>query len=177
MKMTMSEFVQNIFYAFVAEVFVVLTAWLVKEDKRRQVIVLVFGTSIAGANGFGPIIFHSLSTVPETQFTGIWQGTDPSDGSITTIALTQKGNVLTGRYNDSYSGNVNPPGWHGEGLGTIISPTTAHIVFNLSRWDENTGNWDVQLTISTGNNTIMINNCIWKNETDTAGCPMVLERQ
>jgi hypothetical protein len=109
--------------------------------------------------------------------TGTWQGTDPSDGSVTTITLIQAGNVLSGTYNDSYSGNNNPPGWHGDGSGTTLSPTTAHIIFDVSRWDNKTGVFDVQLLFSSENNTITVNNCIWQNEIDTAGCPMVLQRK
>lgn len=113
----------------------------------------------------------------DSNFTGTWEGVDPSDNSITTITFTQTGNVLSGTYNDSYSGNNNPPGWHGNGSGTIFSPTTAHIIFDVSRWDNKTGVFDVQLLFSSENNTITVNNCIWQNEIDTAGCPMVLQRK
>lgn len=57
----MIEFWQNIFYTLVAEIFVILTAWLVKEDKRRQLLVLAFGSIIAGVIGFSPLIFRGLS--------------------------------------------------------------------------------------------------------------------
>jgi hypothetical protein len=51
----MSEFWRNIFYAFIAELFVVIIALLAKEDKRWQVLILAIGTIIAGIIGFRPV--------------------------------------------------------------------------------------------------------------------------
>lgn len=89
----MSEFWQNIFYAFVAELFVILTAWLVKEDKRKQVLVLGFGTAIAGIIGFGPDIIQTLSppitttpVMPKSMPTVI----SPQSTNITPRTVTQE---------------------------------------------------------------------------------------
>ncbi len=57
----MVDFGQNIFYALVAEFLVLLTVWLAKGNRRRQVLILSFGTAIAGIIGFGVPIIEKIS--------------------------------------------------------------------------------------------------------------------
>jgi len=110
-------------------------------------------------------------------FTGTWDGVDPYDGSNTVIILVQTGNDLLGTYEDSFSLNVNPPGYYGEGSGTISSTTTAQMVFDLSRWDGQTGRFSIHLTLSNDANTLTISDCLWDNSKDTEDCPIVMQRK
>jgi hypothetical protein len=68
-------------------------------------------------------------------FTGTWIGPDPDDGSVMTLTLVQTGSTLEGRYSDSYSGTITPPGYDGTVTGSVLSPTTAQVTMNLSRHD------------------------------------------
>jgi hypothetical protein len=72
-----------------------------------------------------------LATAP---FAGDWQGTDPDDGSLITMKLARTGNNLEGEFNDTFSRTVTP-GFHGHGLGKVLSATSAEIVFDLVRHD------------------------------------------
>ena len=111
----------------------------------------------------------ATETTLATPFTGTWQGTDPFDGSIITLSLVQTENGLTGTFNDTYSPNVNPPGYEGSGSGTALSITTAQITFNLTRWDDKSAQAQYSLTLSNQNNTLTLS-C-------DVGCPIVLQRQ
>ncbi len=102
-------------------------------------------------------------------FTGVWEGTDPVDGSIITLFLTQTGSSLTGTYEDTFSSNVNPPGYEGNGSGVVLSDTTAQITFDLSRWDGKTVQLQLFLMLSNQNNTLTLN-C-------DVGCPIVMQRK
>ncbi len=102
-------------------------------------------------------------------FTGTWQGPDPADGSITTLVLAQTESSLTGTFNDTYSPNVQPPGYEGSGSGTVLSTTTAQMTFNLTRWDGKTVQAPFSLTLSNQNNTLTLG-CGF-------GCPIILQRQ
>jgi hypothetical protein len=105
-------------------------------------------------------------------FTGTWVGTDTVDGSITTLVLIQTGNTLRGTFSDTYSPNVQPPGYQGSGSGTVLSATTAQMTFNLSRWDGKTAESQTLLTLSNQNNTLTLtfDGC-------SGGCPIVLQRR
>jgi len=111
----------------------------------------------------------ATETTLATSFTGTWQGTDPFDGSIITLSLVQTENGLTGTFNDTYSPNVNPPGYEGSGSGTALSITTAQMTFNLTRWDGKSAQAQYSLTLSNQNNTLTLS-C-------DVGCPIVLQRQ
>lgn len=111
----------------------------------------------------------ATETTLATPFTGTWQGTDPFDGSIITLSLVQTENGLTGTFNDTYSPNVNPPGYEGSGSGTALSITTAQMTFNLTRWDGKSAQAQYSLTLSNQNNTLTLS-C-------DVGCPIVLQRQ
>lgn len=102
-------------------------------------------------------------------FTGTWQGPDPVDGSITTLVLVQTENGLTGTFKDTFSSNVQPPGYEGSGSGTILSTTTARITFELTRWDGKSAQASFSLILSNQNNTLTLS-C-------DVGCPLVLQRQ
>ena len=110
-------------------------------------------------------------------FSGTWQGTDPYDGSVTTISLFQTGQELVGTYDDSFTLNVDPPGYHDKGSGTILSPTTAQIIFDLSRWDGHTYKYELHFVLSNQNNTLLMNTCLLNDEIDILGCPMVLQKK
>ena len=124
----------------------------------------------------GLAAFDSLSaSPPDTEkptaapFTGIWEGTDPVDGSITTLVLVQTENSLTGTFKDTFSPNVQPPGYEGSGSGMINSTTTAQISFSLTRWDGNSAQAQYSLTLSNQNNTLTLS-C-------DVGCPITLQRK
>jgi hypothetical protein len=51
-EIVMVEIGRNLFYSLAAEVIVVVFAILLKDDKRKVVLVLVLGTLIAGLIGF-----------------------------------------------------------------------------------------------------------------------------
>jgi len=104
-----------------------------------------------------------------TPFAGIWEGADPSDGSIITLSVAQTENGLTGTFRDTYSPNINPPGYEGNGSGTALSTTTAQMTFNLTRWDGKSAQAQYSLTLSNQNNTLTLG-C-------DVGCPIVLQRQ
>jgi len=130
----------------------------------------------AGSNPLCPGIQTATRVPsPETEtpldapFTGTWEGTDPVDGSIITISLVQTENGLTGTFNDTYSLNIQPPGYEGSGSGTVLSTTTAQITFNLTRWDGRTAQAQFSFTLSDQNNTLTLS-C-------DVGCPIVLQRQ
>ena len=116
-----------------------------------------------------PVPVPSTESSSVALFTGLWEGIDPLDGSIVTVSLIQNGNELTGTFKDSFSSNVKPPGFEGNGSGTILSTTTAQITFNLRRWDGKTALAIYTLTISNQNNTLTLN-C-------EVGCPTALRRK
>jgi hypothetical protein len=107
-------------------------------------------------------------TLLETPFTGTWQGPDPTDGSTVTLVLAQTGNRITGTFKDSYSSDVQPPGYKGSGSGTVLSASTAQMTFNLTRWDGKTVQAQFSLTLSNQNNSLAFG-C-------QVGCP-ILQRQ
>ncbi len=106
---------------------------------------------------------------PGSPFTGTWQGPDPTDGSTTTLSLVQTSNKLTGTFSDSFSLNIKPPGFQGNGSGTVLSASTAEITFVLSRWDGMTARAGFRLTLSNHNNTLTMSG--------GGGPSMVLQRQ
>jgi hypothetical protein len=106
---------------------------------------------------------------PVALFTGTWEGIDPADGSMTTLVLVQTENSLTGTFKDTYSPNVQPPGYEGSGSGTILSTTNAQITFSLTRWDGKSAQAQYSLTLSEQNNTLTLG-C-------DVGCPITLQRQ
>jgi len=66
---------------------------------------------------------------------GTWKGPDPDDGSAMLLTLVQTGSALEGRYSDSYSPNVAPPGYEGTVTGSVLSSTTGTVTMNLGRHD------------------------------------------
>lgn len=59
----MYELERNIFWAIFTELFFVILAIILKEDNRKMIIVLIFGTVLAGIIGFGKSIFASNSFI------------------------------------------------------------------------------------------------------------------
>ncbi len=102
-------------------------------------------------------------------FTGTWKGTDPDDGSLITVSLSQSGNSLTGTFKDTYSGNVQQPGYEGSGSGSVTSPASAQMTFDLSRSDGKTARIQFTLTLSDQNNTLTL--------TFIGDSPIVLQRK
>lgn len=98
---------------------------------------------------------HATEAPPETPFTGTWVGPDPDDGSIMTIILTQSGDTLTGAFEDTFSTSIPPPGYQGNGTGTLLSPASAQMTFQLSRHDGKTLELQVSLTL-TDQNTLTL---------------------
>jgi len=90
-----------------------------------------------------------------TPFVGEWEGTD-NDGSLITVSLKQIGNSLIGRFEDTYSVNVNTPGFEGNGFGTAASDVTVQMTFDLSRSDGTSVQLHEVLTLSNQNNTLML---------------------
>ena len=90
-----------------------------------------------------------------TPFTGTWNGPDPDDGSAMILTLVQTGNTLEGRYSDSYSPNVAPPGYDGTLTGSVLSPTTATMTLQLSRHDGQNLLLQADITLS-DQNTIQV---------------------
>jgi len=94
-----------------------------------------------------------LSKNPETPFAGSWTGVDPYDNSIVTISIVQTGNSLTGIYDDTYSREVKP-GYHGEGIGAVSSPSTANMTFDVMRGDQCRISYEVEMSYSGDEDTI-----------------------
>jgi hypothetical protein len=78
------------------------------------------------------------------------------DGSITTLVLVQSGNTVRGTFSDTYSPNVQPPGYEGSGSGTVLSDTTVQMTFSLVRWDGKSLTLEYGLTLSNQNNTMTL---------------------
>jgi hypothetical protein len=114
----------------------------------------------------------TVAPVVVEPFTGTWVGPDSVDGSTTTLVLIQTGNTLRGTFSDTYSPNVQPPGYQGSGSGTVLSDTTAQMTFNLARWDGKTAEAPTLLTLSNQNNTLTLT-----FDSCSGGCPIVLQRQ
>ena len=116
-----------------------------------------------------PAVSQGTEAPGSTPFTGDWEGIDPFDGSTLTISLVQTEDGLTGTYNDTYSPNVEPPGYQGSGSGTRLSSTTAQMTFSLTRWDGRSVQVEYSLTLSNQNETLTLG-C-------DVGCPIALQRQ
>lgn len=122
----------------------------------------------------------TVTAASETPFTGTWQGIDPVDSSIITISLVQTGSELMGTLTDAYSGDLPPPGYHGNGSGTITSPVTAQIIFsNLVRSDGKIAEWEFELTLSNEKNSLTVNRCFFKDKDyeGSTDCPTILQRK
>jgi hypothetical protein len=98
----------------------------------------------------------TVTPVVVEPFTGTWVGFDPMDGSITTLVLVQSGNTVRGTFSDTYSPNVQPPGYEGSGSGTVLSDTTVQMTFSLVRWDGKSLTLEYGLTLSNQNNTMTL---------------------
>jgi hypothetical protein len=114
----------------------------------------------------------TVTPVMVEPFTGTWVGPDSVDGSITTLVLVQTRNTLRGTFSDTYSPNVQPPGYQGSGSGMVLSDTSAQMTFNLSRWDGKTAESQTHLMLSNQNNTLTLT-----FDSCNGGCPTVLQRQ
>jgi hypothetical protein len=113
-----------------------------------------------------------------TPFTGAWQNVDPVDGSIITIYLVQTSNQLTGTLEDTYSFDLQPPGYHGNGSGIVDTSTTANILFsNLVRSDGKTATWEFFFELSSENDVLIVSSCYFNNKEDTANCPKTMLRK
>jgi predicted amidohydrolase YtcJ len=116
-----------------------------------------------------PASSRATETPLATPFTGTWQGTDPFDSSIITLSLAQSETDLAGTYKDTFSPNVDPPGYEGRGAGNVLSGTTAEMTFELVRWDGKSVQAQYSLTLSDQNSTLTL--CC------DVGNPIVLQRQ
>lgn len=138
-------------------------------DGHVEYCAVGFASLCPGLRTPGPMPSQVSEGPESTSFTGAWEGADPPDGSILTLFLVQKENGLTGTYSDTYSPNVDPPGYEGTGSGTTLSSTTAQMTFSLTRWDGKSAQAQYSLTLSNQNQTLTLG-C-------EAGCPIVLQRQ
>jgi hypothetical protein len=108
--------------------------------------------------------------VAATPFTGTWKGPDPDDGSVIILTLVQTGSTLDGRFSDSYSGTIAPPGFEGPVSGTVLSDTTAQVTMKLSRHDGRNAVLQANLALSD-------QNTLTATATPAVGKPWVLKRQ
>jgi len=106
-----------------------------------------------------------------TPFTGTWSGPDPDDGSSMTLTLLQSGNSLTGTYNDSYSGSIQPPGFQGTVAGTVSSSTTGQLTLNVQRHDGVSLNLLADLSLSAAQDVLTV------TVTSAEASPWTLRRQ
>jgi hypothetical protein len=138
-----------------------------------QVLMTMIGGKVEycapGKDAFCPQASSVVPSQAAAAFTGTWQGTDPDDGSAVTVTLVQAGNSLTGRFEDSYSGGIAPPGYEGDGSGTALSATTAEMTFKLVRWDGKAADLPCTLTLSNENNVLTLDFDL--------GSPIELQRQ
>ena len=119
------------------------------------------------ASQSSPIV---ASPIPVTvDFNGNWFGPDSDDGSEIKVSLVQQGSNLTGTFSDTFSGTVPTPGFTGNGLGNLISTTSAHMTFSLTRTDGKSASIEFTLTLSNQENTLTL--------TFENGAPIVLQRQ
>ena len=157
---------------------------------RRFTVIIIIGILVSSCNSPTPSITaipateipftaRALATLSATappaetplvgEFTATWKGSDPTDSSIITLVLVQTANSLTGTFNDTYTGNIQPPGYEGSGSGSVLTSATAQMIFDLTRWDGKTLQVPFSLTLSNQNNTLTLG-C-------SVGCPIVLQRQ
>ncbi len=149
-----------------------LSAPIERVPEIRVLMTMIGGKVEYCAPGGEPFCPQTTSAVPSPAaepFTGTWQGSDPDDGSLVTVSLVQTGNGLTGTFKDSYSGKVSPPGYEGDGSGSVLSSGTAQMTFDLKRWDGKAANLPCTLKLSNGNNTLTLDFDI--------GSPITLQRQ
>jgi serine/threonine protein kinase len=118
-------------------------------------------------DNFQVITASQTTTEP---FTGTWQGLDPDDGSVITITMSRSGDSLTGTFSDTFSGTNPPPGYEGTGSGTILSPSTAQMLFHVTRHDGNTADFQVNFAFSDQDNTLNVTS-------DSFSAPWVMKRQ
>ena len=113
----------------------------------------------------------TVSTPPSglNLFSGTWSGPDPDDGSKTTVILTQNGDQLSGTFSDTFSGNIPPPGFSGNGTGNVTSDTSAQMLFALTRHDGKTIDLEFTMTLSSDNNQLTL--------TYEGGLPISLTRE
>ncbi|MFQ5796268.1 MAG: FlgO family outer membrane protein [Candidatus Bipolaricaulia bacterium] len=103
----------------------------------------------------------ALTQQERTPFAGIWRGSDPFDGSMMTLRLTQQGNRLEGVYEDAFSqadpdGPKIAPGFRGLGSGATLSPTEGRMTFDLERSDGATLRLEVRLVLSESNQVLTL---------------------
>ena len=132
--------------------------------KDYPIILRFSGASFAEPD----IVEPGIKETP-APFSGEWEGTNPIDGSIVTLSLTQTGDGLTGTYKDTFSPNVEPPGYAGNGSGNTMSDSTAQMTFDLSRWDGETAQLQLFFVLSNQNDTLVVNCDI--------GCPILMQRK
>ena len=83
----MYELWRNIFYALLAELFIVLISLLAKENKRRQVLILAVGTTIVGIFGFCPSLPPPIATKTPVFYTATAVNTSVTHVPAVTIRL------------------------------------------------------------------------------------------
>ncbi|MBE7434461.1 MAG: hypothetical protein HS100_11125 [Anaerolineales bacterium] len=98
--------------------------------------------------------------VPETSFSGTWQGNDPDDNSTISLILTQTGDHVEGTFSDTFSkqadGALIRPGYWGQGSGNVITSTEAKMSFDLTRSDGASIHLDIRLILSLENTTLTL---------------------
>ena len=134
----MTEFAQNIFYAFVTELFFILLSIFLREDKKKVVAVLIFGTLLSGFIGYGGLAFDKTPSNNES-YEGI-SATPPEHMEVVVIPTET----------------------------TVIFPTPttliAPIIFPTQELPLNiTGVWDLNFTYNGYTNS----NAVFTNRTST----------
>jgi hypothetical protein len=80
--MGLQELWRSLFSGLLVELFVVVVSLLLRDDKRKLAVVLVFGTMFAGTVAFGDVIINAIAQVPST----LARPTSPVTGPADTVA-------------------------------------------------------------------------------------------
>ena len=101
----MYELWRNIFYALLAELFIVLISLLAKENKRRQVLILAVGTTIVGIFGFCPSLPPPIATKTPVFYTATAVNTSVTHVPAVTNTFISSQKAAKLLYTDDFNSN------------------------------------------------------------------------
>lgn len=135
----------------------VIHGFLVKD---YPIILKFINVSLVEILEHSPHQTPTTESIPGLSFAGTWQGNDPDDESTMHLILTQTGNQVEGTFSDTFSklldGSLIKPGFSGQGSGSLVSPTEAKMLFDLTCSDGASINLNMRLLISLQNNTLTL---------------------